>query len=211
MPIYTEMTIEAAPNAQERQRLPAEMRGAKLMPVGPALSHVYTTDTLTLDVADIVQLQVLLVAYQIHPATIAELAALGPVGGANAKRWTIEGPLVSIPGDPGGGVNCTMALEVATSMTATPGAWRPYEAGRYRLRSVKARVTITRPSTSFQFRVARFTLLASRLSAPQRSRRVVAGVVDAVPSGMSRVVVRDFRVEAGATLLIEDNAYLKII
>lgn len=211
MPLQSALTTELAPSATESLWLPPELRGKKLKPSGGGLSHSFTTDAYVLDQSDWVYLQVALVAYQIHPATVADLSALGPVGGENAKRWTIEGPLVHVPGDPGAEENCSMRVEVATSMTASPGnAWRDYTPGKFRLRSAKARVTITRPSTAYSFRVARFALLATRVSAPQRARSVAAGVVDAIPSGMCRSVVRDFRLFSGSTLRIESNAFLKI-
>lgn len=212
MPLQSALTTEVAPSASEKLWLPPEMRGTKLKPTGSGLVHTFTTDTYVLAESDWVYLQIALVAYQIHPATVAELSALGPVGGPNAKRWTIEGPLVHVPGDPGEETNCTMRIEVATSMTSTPGsAWRDYSPGRFRLRSAKARLTITRPSTAYSFRVARFTLVATRISAQQRSRKVASGVVDAIPSGMCRVVVRDFEIAAGASLEVESGAHMEIL
>lgn len=191
--------------------IPLEERGDQLKPTGSGLVHVYTTDAYVLTEADWVYLQIALIAHQIHPATVAELAALGPVGGANAKRWTIEGPLVHQPDDPGEATNCTMALEVTQSMTADPGSnWRRYTPGRFRLRSVKARLTLTRPALTYDFRVLRFALLATRISAPQRPRKVQAGIVDSIPSGMSRTVVKDFEVVAGGSLEIESGAYLEV-
>lgn len=210
MPVYSEVSIEAAPSAAERLYLPREQRGKKAKPAS-GLSHTYTTDVYSMAEADWVYLQVTLVAYQIHPATIAELAALGPVGGPNARRWTIEGPLHHVPGDPGAETNCTMKLEIAHSMAATPGsAWRDYEAGRFRLRSAQARVTIVRPSAAYDFRICRFSLLATKVPAPQQVRNVAAGVQDVIPSGMCRSIVRDFRLPATSSLRIEDDAFLKI-
>jgi hypothetical protein len=211
MPAFASTTTEAAPSGADVFVTPPDRRLPRLKPSGATLSGVYTTDTLVFAEADWVILQVALVAWQIHPATIAELAALGPLGGANAKRWTIEGPLSHRPGDPGSG-NCTIKVEIATSMTDDPGSnWVEYEAGRYRLRSAKARLTVTRPAADYDWRVSRFALRAVRVPAGSRARRVAAGVVDAIPTGMSRVVVRDYRVQAGGTLRIEPDAYLKII
>lgn len=212
MPIFSAMSIAPAPALAVRLRLPPEERGPSLISSGVGLVHVYTSDTYVLAESDLVQLQVLLVAYQVHPATCDELAALGPVDGPNASRWTIEGPLVHVPGDPGEATNCAMKLEIQTSMTDSPvdEPWRDYEAGRYRLRSARVRLTITRPSDTYGFSVHRFTLLATRLSAPQRSRRVRAGG-DAIPAGMCRIVVYDFEIDSGATLEIEAGGYMEVL
>jgi hypothetical protein len=207
MPTLASVSIEAAPVA--KGWITPTFGGPKLKPSGGGLSHVYTTDAKVLAEADWTYLQVVLVAWQIHPATVAELAALGPVGGSNAKRWTIEGPLSHQPDDPGDG-NCTVSVEIAHSMTSDPGTdWRPYVEGKYRLRSVKARVTITRPSTAYSFRIARLALVAERVGAQQRPRRVHAGVSEVLASGMSWIVSRDF--EVIGSLEIESDAYLEII
>lgn len=207
MPIATAMTIEAAtPNPW----LPVEHRGTKLKPSGVGLIHSYETDPKDLLEADWAYLQVALVAYQVHPATVAELVALGPVGGANARRWTIEGPLLHRPGDPGAGANCTMVLEVAHSLTSDPGTdWKPYRPGKYRLRSVKARVTITRPAATYSFRIVRFALLATRVSPPKRPRKV--RVADVIPAGMCQIVEGEFEILAGGSLEIEAGASLQVI
>ena len=206
MPIAIGISVEAAPG--DLPWLQPSLRGAKLYPDSLDLVHVYETDAKQLAEADWAYLQVVMDAYQVHPATVAELAMLGPVGAPNAQRWTVEGPLMDRPGDPGLG-NCTMLVEVAHSLDLDPGSnWIAYKPGRYRLRSVKARVTITRPALGYSFRVLKLALLATRAATPQRPRRVHAGISDLIPSGMCRIVSRDFEV-AGA-LEIADDAILEI-
>lgn len=209
MPFVSEFTIEAGPG-NTQPWTPRERRGYKLAPSGVGLTHTYETDIKLLAEADWVYLQVVCCAYQIHPATVAELAALGPVGGANAARWTIEGPLLHLPGDPGEATNCTISVEVTHSLTADPGSnWIRYKPGRYRLRSVKARVTVTRPSTAYSFRITKLGILATRLATAQRPRRVQDGVADVIPAGMCRIVSHDF--ELLGTLDVEDDAFLEIL
>lgn len=209
MPYTSSVAVDPAPVSPGPWK-PVRERGPKLIPSGSGLVHVYETDAKSLAEADWVRLSVVCSAYQIHPATVAELAALGPVGGANAQRWTVEGPLCAMPGDPGAG-NCSIVAEIAYSLTSeNPGTdWRPYVPGEYRLRSVKARVTITRPNDSYSFRVLQLGIEASRIATPQRARRVAAGVADTIPAGMCRVVVRDF--EIAGSLEIEAGAYLEIL
>ena len=207
MPSSSGFAIEAAPS--DAVNLPIRLRGPKLRASGTDLVHVYETDTKALSEADWVYLSVVCSAYQIHPATVAQLAALGPVGGDNAKRWTIEGPLCDMPDDPGAG-NCTIKAEIAYSLGPDPGSdWKPYEQGRYRLRSVKARVTVTRPTTHYQFRITQLGILATRISAPQRARRVASGVSDVIPAGMCRVISHDF--EVIGSLEVEADARLEIL
>lgn len=210
MPTLASMTIEAAPPVTSVW-VPAARRGPKLQPSGSGLVHTYQTDPYVLDVADWVYLQVAVEAYQIHPATVAELAALGPVGGANAKRWTVEGPLMHRPGDPGVGANCTIKLEVSTSLNADPGTdWREHDPGaEVRLRSARAKITVTRPHASYSFRVTRFALYGTRPSPPQRSLVVSAGVSDVIPAHMTRMLPQ-LDIEPGAVLTVEANAILRV-
>ena len=208
MPLVDHVAIESAPTAFPW--LPASEQGAKVKPSGLSLTHSYTTNTYPLDEADWVYLELVFAAYQIHPATVAELAALGPVGGENAKRWTIEGPLYHRPGDPGVGSNCTMVLEIAHSLTSSPGDdWKPYTPGRYRLRSVKARVRLTRPHTSYEFRITRMALRAKRIAPQQRPR--VTYTEDVLPEGKSLIVAHNYRVAAGGSLHIESDAHLRVL
>jgi hypothetical protein len=208
MPVVSSVDIEAAPTS--KPWITPAFGGPKLKPSGGGLVHSYTTDAKTFAEADWVYLQIVVAAYQIHPATAAELAALGPVGSANAQRWTIEGPLSHQPGDPGAGQNCTIKAELATSMSEAPGSdWRDYGPGKYRLRSAKARITITRPSTAYDFRVTRFSLLATRSPSGSRARRCVS--YDSIPPGMSRVVVYDFEIDSGATFEIEAGGYMEVL
>lgn len=212
MPFFQGIDTVAAPTGAVVHRTPKAFRSKTLKPDALSLESIYRTDPLVLEAADDVWIEVTMEAYQIHPATVAELAALGPVGGENAKRWTVEGPLYHRPGDPGAGRNCTITVEITTSLSSDPGDnWRTYEAGVYRARSVKARLKISRPSTAYSWRVGRFTVSAARIPPPQRGRVVRPGVVDVVPSGMSRTVVRNLRVSPDATLRIESDAFLKII
>lgn len=210
MPQFQDVGVEDAPTGQALLWTPLDLRSRKLK-ASSGLVGTYTTEALVLSECDWVYLQASLVAYQIHPATVAELAALGAVGGANAQRWTIEGPLLHRPGDPGVGSNCSIRVDVSTSInSASPGTnWRSFTPGRYRIRSAVARLTLTRPSTSYNWRVARFGLLGTRVAAPNRSRKVPAGVSDVVPSGMSRVVARDF--EVLGSLEIEAGGILEIL
>lgn len=212
MPIAASINVEPAPVS--KPWIPAAERGPKLKATGPSLVHTLTTDAYVLEEADYVYLEIVLRAYQIHPATIAELAALGPVGGANAQRWTIEGPTSHRPGDPGAGANCTMKVEIAHSMTSDPGSdWREYVPGtrKYRLRSVKARLTITRPAATYDFRVLQFDLQAQRAAAQKRPRGVPDGVSDVIQPGACIVVPRNFEIPATSSLEIADNAYLEIL
>ena len=168
MPISSGITIEAGPGDTEPW-VPPERRGSKLRQSGVGLTHSYTTDAQLFSESDWVYLQVVLSAYQIHPATVAELSALGPVGSTNAMRWTIEGPTSHRIGDPGFGVNCTMLVEVAHSLTSDPGTdWRVYRPERYKLRSFKARLTVVRPDVTYGFRVTRFAVRATRVAPAQR-------------------------------------------
>ncbi len=214
MPQLQHGSIDAAPT--EYPWIPASKLGPAVRPSGVELESSYTTDTKTLAEADWVYLQVVMAAHQVHPATVAELALLGPVGGANAKRWTIEGPLMHRPGDPGAvfgndAPQCTALVEVAHSLTADPGTnWRRYVPGRYRLRSVQARVTITRPDPSYSFALTRLAIMATRIAPPARPRRV-QGVQDVIPSGTCRVVSRDFTIVGAGSLVIEADGYLQIL
>lgn len=160
------MTIEAAPTVF--LHLPPIERGSKLKATAGSTTHQYETDARSIEEADWMYLQVVHAAYQVHPATVAQLAALGPVGGRDALRWTVEGPTSHRPGDPGAVANCTFLIEVAYSLTATPGSdWRAYKpSGRYKLRSYKARLTITRPDETYDFRVLRFAVRAERVAQP---------------------------------------------
>ena len=91
--------------------------------------------------------------------------ALGPIEGPNAARWTLEGPTFPVPGEP---ANSTVKLEVAHSLTATPGSdWREFRPGLYKLRSYRVRLTITRPTLDFDFRVYRLATRATRRAQPQ--------------------------------------------
>ena len=212
MPIASSISLEAAPPV--KPWIPLERRGPKLKASGSSLTHTFTTDTEVLDSVDYVYLEIVLGAYQIHPATIKELAALGPVGGANARRWTIEGPTSHRPGDPGVGANCTMKVEIAHSMNTDPGSdWREYVPGprKYRLRSVKARLVITRPALPYDFRVTQFSLQATRVAAQKRPRGVPGSVADVIQPGACIVVPRNFEIPATGSLEIADNAYLEIL
>lgn len=126
----------------------------------------FTSNARVLAESDWVYLQALLYAEQIHPWTVDQVAALGPIEGRNAMRWTLEGPLSPGPGEP---ANCAIFLEVAHSLTATPGSdWREFKPGKYKLRSYRMRLTIARPSLDFDFRIYRLATRATRVAPPQR-------------------------------------------
>lgn len=126
----------------------------------------FTTNDHVLAESDWVYLQAAVYAEQIHPWTLDQVDALGPIEGPNAQRWTMEGPTSIAPGEP---ANCTMLLEVAHSLTTSPGSdWREFRPGRYKLRSYRMRLTITRPSLDFDFRVYRFATRATRAAPAQR-------------------------------------------
>ena len=173
--------------------------------------HVYETDTKVLSESDLVRLSLVCSAHQIHPASVDDLAFLGDLDSRNAARWTIEGPLVHVPGDPGEPTNCTITPEIAYSLDSEdPGDdWKPYKPGKYRLRSVKARITITRPSTAYEFRVTQLGIRADRVSAPHRALKVASGISDVIPSGMCSLAVREF--EVLGTLEIEAGGHLEIL
>lgn len=129
---------------------------------GPGLGFRYEFTGQSFSAAVHVYLQVGLIARQIHPATIAEVSAIvGPLGSRKARQWTIEGPLLaSLWDEP----NCTVKVEVAHSLGSTPGTdWREYRPGVYRLRSYAVRVTITRPSAAFDFRLSRLYVRATKM------------------------------------------------
>lgn len=128
--------------------------------------HQFTTDAYVLSESDWVYLQAVLYAEQIHPWTVDQVDALGPIEGPNAARWTMEGPTFDLPGEP---QQCDCKIEVAHSLTDDPGTdWRVFRAGKFKLRSAKLRLTITRHSLDFDFRVYRFALRATRMAPPQR-------------------------------------------
>jgi len=203
------VSVEAAPAL--RMWVEPRLRGPKVKPDPSELVSAYTTDTKVLAAADWVHLSVVFDAVHIHPATVDDLAILGPVDGENAKRWSIEGPLSHRPGDPGAGANISVLIEVAMSLTGDPGSnWQPYEPGRYRLRSVRARATLTRPRDDYDFRIVRFALEAEREAPANRPRFVHAATQDVIPARMSRQVSTDFEIEAGAELEIEAGGILEI-
>lgn len=121
----------------------------------------YTGDAHVFDEAEWVYLQAVTYAEQVHPWTVDQIDALGPIEGANAMRWTFEGPTSIRAGEP---QNCTMALELAYSQTTVPGSdWRTFRPGRYKLRSYRVRIVVTRPSLDFDFRVYRLATRATKL------------------------------------------------
>ena len=164
MPITTNMTVEAgAPSIW----VPAYLRGPQLKP-SAGTTHTHETDAQALAEADWVYLQIVLMAYQIHPMTVGGLDAFGPIGGRNFLRWTSEGPTSLLPGET---ANCSIRVDVAHSLTATAGSdWREHDSGRHKLRSFKARVVVTRPDTTYDFRIVRFGVQATVNAPPMPDR-----------------------------------------
>lgn len=146
--------------------IPAVRRSAHLKATGVALTGSYTTDVHAFSEPDEVYLQAVTYAEQVHPWTVEQVAALGPIEGPNARRWTMEGPTSLRPGEPS---NCTLKVEVATSLGAAPGGdWRTFVPGMFKLRSYKFRATLTRPSADFDFRLYRLATRATRKAQPMR-------------------------------------------
>lgn len=165
MGTFFEMAVH--PTSSNPWEAPYRRSGAlKRDALNVALFHQYTTDPFVLDEADWVYLQALVYAEQIHPWTVDQVSELGGIESRNAKRWTMEGPISPVAGEP---ANCTQLLQVAYNLTASPGSdWRTFQPDKYKLRSVKLRLTITRPSTDFDFRVYRLAIRATRVAPPQR-------------------------------------------
>lgn len=167
MVVLTNLAVIAAPSMPQAIGLPPAYRSAALYASGGALEHIYEGNVRSLFAAEELQLEVVLVAYQIHPWTVEQISELGPIGGRNMARWTLEGPTSPMPGEPG---NCTFKLEIAHSTGASPGTdWREIRpGGKYLLRSYQTRLTIVRPSTDFDFRVHRLNVSATRTLTPQQ-------------------------------------------
>ena len=164
MPQLQNVSVEAAPTNQPW--LPAPERGAKLKANGASLTHSYETDTRALAEADWVYLQVGWIAYQVHPMGWDALDVYGAFDGRDMQRWTWEGPTSLRAGEVG---NCSIACELAYSTTSSPGSdWRAFRPGRYKLRSFKVRLVVTRPSTSYDFRILRLATRATRVAVPRR-------------------------------------------
>lgn len=152
--------------------VPAIRRSAALKrdALNVELVATFTGDPHVLSESDWVYLQVSMYAEQIHPWTVDQIDALGPIEGENAARWTWEGPTYTLPGEP---ANCTFALEVAHSLTSDPGTdYRAFQSGLFKLRSYRVRLVITRPSLEFDFRVYRLATRATRRALPQREVHV---------------------------------------
>lgn len=147
--------------------IPLQLRGSKLKPSGGGLVHTYETDAQVLAESDWVYLQVVSSMYQIHPKAWDNYDEFGAFDGRNMSRWTWEGPLHLLPGET---PNCTSLVEVAYSQTTDPGsAWQEVFPGElYKLRSFKTRVTVTRPHTSYDFRITRLATRATRRAPAQR-------------------------------------------
>jgi hypothetical protein len=147
MPTLGSMAIHAA---QPYPWVAPERRSAALKASGGGLVHTYESDAQALGAAAWVYLQAVIYAEQIHPATADDLDAMS---GRDLARWSIEGPTFVRPGET---PNCTLKLEVAYSLTATPGSdWREFRPGRYKLRSYQMKLTVTRPTTDYDFRIYR--------------------------------------------------------
>lgn len=165
MPIIAGMEVE---DAATHPWIPAIKRSGALKRdlLNVALVAVYESESLVLNESDWVYLQAVLYAEQIHPYTLDQIGALGPIEGPNAARWTIEGPTSDLPGEP---QQCDFKIEVAHSLMATSGTdWRAFRPGKFKLRSCRLRLTITRYSLDFDFRVYRFAIRANRIAPPQR-------------------------------------------
>lgn len=149
--------------------LPPVRRTAYLEPNGIDLVSIAETPVRSFTEADWVYLQIVLYAEQIHPWTMEDIDQLKTE--RDLARMSIEGPTFIRPGEP---ADCTMKVEVAHSLTATPGSdWREYRGvGPYKLRSFQARLTITLPTTDHSFRLYRFATRATRRGAPMRDTHV---------------------------------------
>ncbi len=105
------------------------------------------------------------VADQIHPLTINALA-LVPADDERFARWTVEGPLWTLPSE---AVNCTILVEVSilSATTAKGGAgwssFSTYRPGIYWGVGFKFKVTVTRPSTDYQIKLHRFQTRSTRV------------------------------------------------
>jgi len=146
----------------------------QLIASGSGTTHTYQFTGTPFSTAVPVFLQVGVEAEQHHPATLTELDKLGPIGGRNMGRWTLEGPLVALSGDAGSTVNCTLTTEVAFSTSLTAGSdFREYKAGIYRMRSFKVKVTVVRPDATYNFAITRLSVRATKIGA-RRADPVIA-------------------------------------
>lgn len=161
MPVLANMAVQGALTGAQALQVPPQYQTSALKATGGGTLHTYTGDAQSLSSLQEVHLEVVLVAYQIHPYTLDQLDQLGPIGGRNWRRWSLEGPTCPRDGEPD---NCTIQVQIAHSPTATAGTdWKEYRPGLYRLRSYNARIRITRPNTNFDFRVHRFAVRVARL------------------------------------------------
>jgi hypothetical protein len=145
--------------------VPPVKQSPSLAPSGGGLTHVYTSGTKIIagGEPDWVYLSAVLYAEQIHPATLEDLDAMDV---RDLERWSIEGPTSLRPGET---PNCSLTLDMAYSLTTTPGTdWREFRPGEYKLRSYILRLTITRPTTDYDFRVYRLATRATRKAKPMR-------------------------------------------
>lgn len=138
---------------------------------GSNLSGTYTTaGKLTMLTAqpEWAWVQFHVVADQVSPWTVADLAEL-PVDSPMSSNMTAEG-LIAYPRAATPEFDfltdyqpCTIAVEMrfTTSAAGSFGDWVKYEPGYYNFVNVQFRVTFTRPSTAYSFRMYR---CASRLS-----------------------------------------------
>ena len=103
------------------------------------------------------------VANQVHPILVSRM--ISGVDDPNLARWSVEGPLWTLPSE---SVNCTLLIEVSIlAATATKGGgwgdWTAYKPGVYWGVAFKWRVTVTRPDTTYQISLCRFQTRSTRV------------------------------------------------
>lgn len=111
----------------------------------------------------------LCVADQVHPLTV-EQAQL-PIDSPLMDRWTAEGPLTLLDGEP---ANCTMLVEWRSLIALGGGTsdWSPYTPGiAFGVKgTIDFRVTVTRPNTDFNVRIYRMASRTSRVPKQRHER-----------------------------------------
>jgi hypothetical protein len=84
---FLAITVHPAPSASEPWIPPIKRTGAlKRDALNESLVHQYLADAHTLEESDWVYLHAVVYAEQIHPWTIDQVDALGPIEGRNAAR-----------------------------------------------------------------------------------------------------------------------------
>jgi hypothetical protein len=126
---------------------------------GAGLEGSYETAGLAFEEARWIYLQAFADAEQIHPVTWD--GSTGTWDGPAAQQWSWEGPLWLDDAWPS---ECGLRVFVRHSLKATTSGadWVEYRPGRMRCRSFDVRIEVTRPSSSYDVRINRLAILATR-------------------------------------------------